>query len=61
MDYGAVNANISPVKTRSYRRARERDFKGPRGRAERRASAARMPPGWLEDEFCTGLDIVIHG
>jgi hypothetical protein len=56
MDYGAVNAVISPVKTRSYRRARERGLKGPRGRAARRASAARPPPGGLEDEVCTRLE-----
>ena len=61
MDDGAVNAVISPVKTRSYCRAHERDSKGPRGRAERRASAARPPPGWLEVKVCTELDTLNQG
>jgi hypothetical protein len=61
MDDGAVNAVISPVKTRSYCRARERDFKGPRGRAARRGSVARPSPGWLEDEVCTRWNTVNQG
>jgi hypothetical protein len=61
MEYEAVNAVISPIKTRSYCRARERDFKGPRGRAERRGSVARPSPGWLEDEVCTRWNTVKQG
>ncbi len=48
MDDEAVNAGISPVKTRSYCREFERGYKGPRGRAERRAATPACPLGGLK-------------
>jgi hypothetical protein len=48
MDDEAVNANISPVNTRTYCRARETDLKGPTGRAERRGALPARPVGGLK-------------